>query len=29
SKLFSGDYLETQRPGVASDLFYVQYNFRF
>ncbi len=29
SKLFSGNYLETQRPGVASDLFYVQYNFRF
>lgn len=29
SKLFSGDYLQAQRPGVNSDLFYVQYNFRF
>lgn len=29
SKLFSGDYLQKQRPGVDADLFYVQYNFRF
>jgi hypothetical protein len=29
SKLFSGDFLQAQRPGVNSDLFYVQYNFRF
>lgn len=29
SKLFSGNFIENQRPGVNSDLFYVQYNFRF
>ena len=29
SKLFSGNYLEKQRPGISADLFYVQYNIRF
>ena len=29
SKLFSGNFLEKQRPGISSDLFYVQYNIRF
>lgn len=29
SKLFSGNFIENQRPGINSDLFYVQYNFRF
>ena len=29
SKLFSGEFLQKQRPGINADLFYVQYNFRF
>ena len=29
SKLFSGNFLEKQRPGINADLFYVQYNIRF
>lgn len=29
SKLFSGNFLQKQRPGVSADLFYVQYNIRF
>lgn len=29
SKLFSGDFIENQRPGINADLLYVQYNFRF
>ncbi|SEN21455.1 alginate export family protein [Nitrosomonas marina] len=29
SKLFSGNFIENQRPGINPDLFYVQYNFRF
>jgi hypothetical protein len=29
SKLFSGDFLKNQVPGVSADLLYVQYNFRF
>lgn len=29
SKLFSGEFIEKQRPGVNADLLYVQYNFRF
>ena len=29
SKLFSGDFIQNQRPGIDPDLFYVQYNFRF
>ncbi|UJP05289.1 MAG: alginate export family protein [Nitrosomonas sp.] len=29
SKLWSGDYLQRQAPGVNPDLFYIQYNIRF
>lgn len=29
SKLFSGGFIEKQRPGINADLFYVQYNIRF
>ncbi|MDP1558098.1 MAG: alginate export family protein [Nitrosomonas sp.] len=29
SKLFTGNFIENQRPGISPDLFYVQYNFRF
>ena len=29
SKMFSGRFLDKQRPGISPDLFYVQYNFRF
>lgn len=29
SKLFTGNFIENQRPGIAPDLFYVQYNMRF
>lgn len=29
SKLFSGNFLEKQVPGISADLFYVQYNIRF
>ena len=29
SKLFTGNFIQNQRPGVNPDLFYVQYNFRF
>jgi hypothetical protein len=29
SKLFAGDFLKARAPGVAPDLFYVQYNLRF
>ncbi len=29
SKLFTGNFIENQRPGIAPDLFYVQYNIRF
>ena len=29
SKMWSGDFLKAQAPGVSPDLFYVQYNFRF
>ncbi|SDW33805.1 Alginate export [Nitrosomonas communis] len=29
SKLFTGNFIQNQRPGVHPDLFYVQYNFRF
>lgn len=29
SKLFAGDYIHNQRPGIDPDLLYVQYNFRF
>jgi Alginate export len=29
SKLFSGEFIEKQRPGINADLLYVQYNFRF
>lgn len=29
SKLWAGDYLQRQAPGVNPDLFYIQYNFRF
>jgi hypothetical protein len=29
SKLFTGNFLENQRPGIHPDLVYVQYNIRF
>lgn len=29
SKLFTGEFIKNQRPGIAPDLFYAQYNFRF
>ena len=29
SKLFTGEFLKSTRPGVSPDLFYAQYNFRF
>ena len=29
SKLFTGNFIENQRQGIAPDLFYVQYNMRF
>ncbi len=29
SKLWSGEFLDKQRPGTDPDLFYVQYNIRF
>ncbi len=29
SKMFSGNFLEKQAPGISPDLFYVQYNIRF
>ncbi|SFP98649.1 Alginate export [Nitrosomonas cryotolerans] len=29
SKLFTGNFIENQRPGISPDLLYVQYNFRF
>jgi hypothetical protein len=29
SKLWAGNFLQKQKPGVSPDLFYVQYNFRF
>ncbi len=29
SKLFTGNFVKNQRPGVSPELFYVQYNFRF
>lgn len=29
SKLFTGTFIENQRPGIAPDFFYAQYTFRF
>ena len=29
SKLWAGEYLKTNKPGVSPDLFYVQYSLRF
>lgn len=29
SKLFTGTFIENQRPGVSPDFFYAQYTFRF
>lgn len=29
TKLFTGKFVRNQRPGIAPELFYVQYNFRF
>lgn len=29
SKLFTGEFIKAQRPGISPDLFYAQYNFRF
>lgn len=29
SKLFTGEFLKSMRPGISPDLFYAQYNFRF
>ncbi|MDT8364407.1 MAG: alginate export family protein [Nitrosomonas sp.] len=29
SKLFAGNFVKKQRPGISPELIYVQYNFRF
>lgn len=29
SKLFTGNFIENQRPGISPDFFYTQYTFRF